>query len=96
MTLRFERVHVRTVLIRHDDSLLDRDVVAPWLGSFSELAGVVVVREPRSNRLARIRREELAPAETALEAARRALAICRGREVLAVLPSDAVAVARAV
>ena len=57
MTACFERVHVRTVLIHHDDSALDRDVVAPWLGSFSELAGVVVVREPRSNRLARIRRE---------------------------------------
>jgi hypothetical protein len=48
---------VQTVLIHHDDSTLDRDVVAPWLGSFSELAGLVVIREPRSNRLARIRRE---------------------------------------
>lgn len=31
--------------------------MAPWLGSFSELAGMVVIREPRSNRLERIRRE---------------------------------------
>jgi hypothetical protein len=48
---------VRTVLIHHSDSPLDRDVIAPWLGSFSELAGLVVIREPRSNRVARIRRE---------------------------------------
>jgi len=48
---------VRTFLIHHDDSALDRDVVAPWLGSFSELTGIVVIREPRSNQFARIRRE---------------------------------------
>jgi hypothetical protein len=48
---------MRTVLIHHDDSQLDHDVVAPWLGSFSELAGLVVIAEPRSNLRARIRHE---------------------------------------
>jgi methionyl-tRNA formyltransferase len=48
---------MRTVLIHHSDSLLSRDVVAPWLGSFSTLAGVVVVHEPTSRRRERIRRE---------------------------------------
>ena len=57
-SLRLQECHcVRTLLIHHDDSTLDRDVVAPWLGSFSELCGIVVIREPRSNQLARIRRE---------------------------------------
>ena len=48
---------MRTVLIHHSDSLLSRDVVAPWLASFSTLAGVVVVHEPKSRRRERIRRE---------------------------------------
>jgi hypothetical protein len=48
---------MRTVLIHHDDSKLDRDVVAPWVMSFSDLAGLLVIREARGNRLARIRRE---------------------------------------
>jgi len=48
---------MRTVLIHHDDSTLDRDVLAPWLSSFSTLAGLVVIREPVRNQLARIRRE---------------------------------------
>jgi Formyl transferase len=48
---------VRTVLIYHDDAALDRHVVAPWLGSFSELAALVIIREPKRNTLVRIRRE---------------------------------------
>jgi Formyl transferase len=49
--------YMRTVLIHHDDSLVDRDVVVPWIASFSDLAGLVVIGEPRSNRRGRIRRE---------------------------------------
>jgi hypothetical protein len=48
---------VRTLLICHDDSALDREVFRPWLASFSTLAGVVVLQEPRSRRVDRVRRE---------------------------------------
>jgi hypothetical protein len=48
---------MQTVLIHHDDSILDREIVAPGIASFSELSGLLVIREPRSNQLRRVRRK---------------------------------------
>ena len=48
---------MRTVLICHDQHPLDRDGLARWLASFSELAGVVVIQEHASRKRKRIRRE---------------------------------------
>jgi len=48
---------MRTVLICHDQHPLDRDGLARWLASFSELAGVIVLREHASRKRRRIRRE---------------------------------------
>ena len=36
---------LKTLLICHDDSALDREAVPRWLASFSTLAGIVVLRE---------------------------------------------------
>ncbi len=48
---------MRTLLICHHDDPLDRDGLARWLASFSELAGVVVIEERRGRALRRVRRE---------------------------------------
>src|SRR2546429_2857466 len=48
---------VKTLLICHHDAVLDRIGLARWLGSFSELVGVVQVREPWQRLWRRIRRE---------------------------------------
>lgn len=48
---------VRSILICHEDSRLDRDGLARWLGSFTELAGIVVLRERSGRKLQRIKRE---------------------------------------
>jgi hypothetical protein len=48
---------MRTLLICHEDEVLNRVGMARWLGSFSELAGVVVIREEASRMRARIKRE---------------------------------------
>jgi len=48
---------MRTLVICHDDAPLDREGLVRWLGSFSEVAGVVIVREPRRRLRSRIRRE---------------------------------------
>ena len=48
---------MRTVLICHREDAIDRDGLARWLASFSDLAGVVVIEEPRSRRIKRVRRE---------------------------------------
>lgn len=48
---------MRTLLICHEDAPLDREGLAGWLASFSELAGVVVLSETRGRMRARIRRE---------------------------------------
>lgn len=52
-----DRKTVRSVLICHEDSRLDREGIARWLGSFSELAGIVVLREKSGRKLKRIKRE---------------------------------------
>jgi len=48
---------VRSVLICHHDEPLNRFGLARWLASFTELAAIVVVREPRARFLRRVRRE---------------------------------------
>lgn len=48
---------MRTLLICHDDAPLDREGVARWLASFSELSGTLIIREPGGRLQKRIRRE---------------------------------------
>jgi len=48
---------MRTLLICHEDAPLDREGLARWFGSFSTLAGTVVIREPRGRLRKRIQRE---------------------------------------
>lgn len=48
---------MKTLLICHEDALLDRDGMARWLASFSESAGIVVLREKGGRKLKRVRRE---------------------------------------
>jgi len=48
---------MRTLLIRHEHASIDREGLTQWLGSFSTLAGTVVVREPRGRLRKRIARE---------------------------------------
>jgi CheY-like chemotaxis protein len=47
----------RTMLIHHDDSALEAGVLTRWLASFSDLAGVVVLGEPRRRLWGRLRHE---------------------------------------
>lgn len=48
---------MRTVLIYHEDDIIDRDVTAGWLASFSDLAGLVILREKPGRMKTRIKRE---------------------------------------
>lgn len=48
---------MRSVLICHASDAFDREGLAAWLASFTELAGVVVLDETRAQRRARVRRE---------------------------------------
>lgn len=48
---------MRTLLICHHDALLNREGMARWLASFSNLAGVMILRERRERFLGRIRFE---------------------------------------
>jgi len=48
---------MRTLLICHEDALLDREAMPRWLASFSALVGVVVIREKRTRALSRAARE---------------------------------------
>lgn len=47
----------RTVLICHADDRLNREGVALWLRAVTDLAGIVVIEEPRARMKKRIRRE---------------------------------------
>ena len=47
----------RTVLICHDDEPLNRYGLARWLAAFTDLAGVVVIREPTARFWKRVKRE---------------------------------------
>jgi hypothetical protein len=46
-----------TLLICHDNAPLDRDGLVRWLGSFSTVAGIVVIQEPGGRLWKRIKRE---------------------------------------
>ena len=48
---------MRTLLICHADAALDREGLARWLGSFSDLAGTIVIDEPLERKRRRIARE---------------------------------------
>lgn len=48
---------MRTLLICHDGADLDRIALARWLASFSQLTGMVVLRETKKRGWRRIRRE---------------------------------------
>jgi hypothetical protein len=50
-------VSMKTVLICHEDARLDQLGIANWLASFSELAGIVVVREPKRRLWQRVKKE---------------------------------------
>ena len=52
-----ERKCGRTVLICHDTEPLNQRALARWLASFTDLAGIIVIREPRSRLRKRIKRE---------------------------------------
>jgi hypothetical protein len=48
---------MRTALICHEGSAFDQAALAQWLGSFSDLAGIMIIREPPSRFWQRVRRE---------------------------------------
>jgi methionyl-tRNA formyltransferase len=48
---------MKTLLICHDGAQLDQVVLARWLNSFSDLAGIVVIQEPASRTWKRVKRE---------------------------------------
>jgi hypothetical protein len=48
---------MRTLIVCHDDAPLDREGLVRWLGSFSTVAGAVIVREPAARLARRVRRE---------------------------------------
>jgi len=48
---------MKTLLICHEGASLDREALARWMSSFSDLAGIVVLRENKQRISRRIRRE---------------------------------------
>lgn len=48
---------MKTLLICHEGALLDREALTRWLASFSELVGIVVLRETNQRMRVRVRRE---------------------------------------
>ncbi|TBR36174.1 MULTISPECIES: formyltransferase family protein [Dyella] len=48
---------MRSVLICHASDAFDRQGLAAWLASFTDVAGIVVLDETRAQRVARVRRE---------------------------------------
>lgn len=48
---------MKTVLICHHDDDMNREALARWLGSFSELAGLVVIEEGKTQKKNRVKRE---------------------------------------
>jgi hypothetical protein len=47
----------RTVLICHDNESLNRDALPRWLASFTDLAGIIVIEEPKSRFWKRLKKE---------------------------------------
>jgi hypothetical protein len=50
-------LNIRTVLICHEDDLLNREGFARWLASFTQVVGIVVLRETKKRKFRRIVRE---------------------------------------
>jgi folate-dependent phosphoribosylglycinamide formyltransferase PurN len=48
---------MKTVLICHETDNIDREITAGWLASFSDLVGVIVLREKRQRMKKRVKRE---------------------------------------
>lgn len=48
---------MKTVLICHETDEIDREITARWLASFSDLVGVIVLREKRQRLKKRVKRE---------------------------------------
>jgi len=48
---------MKTVLICHEDAVLDREGLSRWLASFSELTGIIVLQEKKEQLLRRTKRE---------------------------------------
>lgn len=48
---------MKTILICHEENLIDRDGLSCWLESFSDLAGIVVLREKGGRKFKRVKRE---------------------------------------
>ncbi len=48
---------MKTALICHEEDALNRDGLARWLASFSELVGMVVIREKAERKKKRVKRE---------------------------------------
>ena len=48
---------MKTVLIYHENDRIDREITARWLASFSDLVGVVVLREKAQRMKTRVKRE---------------------------------------
>lgn len=48
---------MKSLLICHEGATLPRESLARWLASFTELAGILVIRESRQRQIKRIKRE---------------------------------------
>lgn len=48
---------LRSVLICHEGVMMNRVAIARWLNSFTDLAGIVVIRDRAGRKLRRVRRE---------------------------------------
>jgi len=48
---------MKTLLICHEDAAINREVIARWLASFSQLAGIIVLHETRLRGWKRVKRE---------------------------------------
>ena len=52
-----QQTPIKTLLICHEGALLDREGLQRWLASFSNLTGLIVLRENRERKWRRIKRE---------------------------------------
>lgn len=57
MTVSTSSGRLRTILVCHDGAVLNRDGLAPWLAAWSDLVGIIVLRETPKRRRQRWRRE---------------------------------------
>jgi hypothetical protein len=57
LLLQQQNTRIRTVLVCHADSHLNREGIARWLASFSDLAGMVLIEETSRDLMARVKRE---------------------------------------